>query len=166
VADDAAPDEVAAPAKNPADIRKLLPWAGLFIAFWATLPKYSGPKLTIKGGATTEFVDHIVPGVVVGLMCLLVLAVSKRAQGPGLVPFTAAAVTLFAGLWMVATHWQLIRQATQDQAPWAGAIYHTSAALAVFGFGMLWSVVQWPDLSAAMAEDDRKRAATPASSED
>lgn len=162
----AEPDEVAEPApaaQNPADIRRLLPWAGLFIALWATLPKYSGPKLTVKGGAATEFVDHIVPGVLVGLMCLLALAVRKRAGGPGLVPFTAAAVTLFAGLWMVATHWQLVRQAAQDQAPWAGAIYHSAAALAVFGFGMLWSVVHWPDLSAAMAEDDAKRATAGAS---
>lgn len=159
--DEALPSEVApAPAKRPADIRKLMPYAGLVIALWATLPKYSGPKLTVKGGAATEFVDHIVPGVLVALMCVLVLLARKRPQGPGLVAFTAAAVTLLAGFWMVATHWQLIRQALQEEAPWAGAIYHTSASLAVFGFGLLWCVIHWPDLSEAMAEDDRKRAAT------
>jgi len=159
--DAASPAEAApsTPSAPPPDIRRILPWAGLIIAFWATLPKYSGPKLTIKGGATTEFVDHIVPGILVGLMCLLVLAARRRPQGPGLIPFTAAAVTLLAGFWMVATHWQLIRQAINDEAPWAGAIYHTSASLAVFGFGLLWSVTHWPDLSAAMAEDDAKRAA-------
>lgn len=157
---DEAPPDAAAPAPAaPVDIRKFLPYAGLLIALWATLPKYSGPKLTVKGGAATEFVDHIVPGLLVGLMCLIVLAARRRPQGPGLVPFTAAAVTLLAGFWMVATHWQLIRQAINHEAPWAGAIYHTSASLAVFGFGLLWSVVHWPDLSEAMAEDDRKRAA-------
>ena len=160
MSDKAAPEGVGAPAaKEPVDIRKLLPWAGLIIALWATLPKYSGPKLTIKGGASTEFVDHIIPGILVGVSSIAALLARRRPQGPGLVPFTAAALTLLAGFWMVATHWQLIRQATQDQAPWAGAIYHTSAAAAVFGFGLLWSVVHWPDLSAAMAEDDRKRAA-------
>ena len=160
--DDAAADAPPASASAPADIRKLLPWAGLIIALWATLPKYSGPKLTIKGGAATEFVDHIVPGLLVLVMCLLVLAARQRPQGPGLVPFTAAALTLLSGFWMVATHWQLIRQAMQHppQAPWDGAIYHTSAAVAVFGFGLLWAVVQWPDLSDAMAEDDAKRAST------
>ncbi len=147
------------PAATTVDIRKFLPYAGLVIAFWATLPKYSGPKLTIKGGATTEFVDHIVPGLLVALMSLIVLAARRRPQGAGLTSFTAAAVTLLCGFWMVATHWQLIRQAINDEAPWAGAIYHTSASLAVFGFGLLWAVVHWPDLSQAMAEDDAKRAA-------
>ncbi len=160
--DDAAPPGQAAPAqKPPADIRKLMPWAGLAVAFWATLPKYSGPKLTVKGGAATEFVDHIVPGLLVAVMCVAALAARRRPQGPGLVPFTAAATTLLAGFWMVATHWQLIRQAMMDppQAPWAGAIYHTTAAVAVMGFGLLWAVLHWPDLSDAMAEDDAKRAA-------
>jgi hypothetical protein len=60
---------------------------------------------------------------------------------------------------MVATHWQLILQATRKQAPWGGAIYHTTAAVAVFGFGLLWTMSHFPDLSSAMAEDDRRRAA-------
>lgn len=153
-------NEAAAPPGAAPDIRRILPFAGLVIALWATLPKYSGPTLTVKGGATTEFVDHIVPGLLVGLMSVLVLLARRRPQGPGLVPFTAAALTLLAGFWMVATHWQLIRQAINHEAPWDGAIYHTSASLAVFGFGLLWTVTHWPDLSDAMAEDDRKRAAS------
>lgn len=160
--DEAPPSEdaPAAPkAAAPADIRRILPFAGLIIALWATLPKYSGPKLAVKGGSTTEFVDHIIPGILVALMCLLVLFARKRPQGPGLVPFAAAAVTLLAGFWMAATHWQLLRQAIHHEAPWDGAIYHCSASLAVFGFGLLWTVAHWPDLSEAMAEDDRKRAA-------
>lgn len=156
---DANADAPAGDAAGARDIRTYLPWAGLLVAVWATLPKYSGPTLTVKGGATTEFVDHIVPGVVTAACCLIAIA-SQRGGRKTLAPFFCAAFVLLCGLWMVATHWQLIFQATRDEAPWAGAIYHTTAAVAVFGFGLLWTVMHWPDLSAAMAEDDRKRAAT------
>lgn len=146
-------------ARPPGDVRRYLPFIGLLVAVWATLPKYSGPALHVKGGAATEFVDHIVPGIVIAVASLVCIAFWQRAKGPGLVPFSCGALALLCGLWMVATHWQLILQATRNQAPWAGAIYHTTAAVAVFGFGLLWTMSHWPDFAAAIAEDDRKRAA-------
>ena len=40
---DATPPPAA--ARPEPDIRKWLPWAGIAVALWATLPKYSGPTL-------------------------------------------------------------------------------------------------------------------------
>ena len=149
-----------APAAPARDVRRYLPWAGLALAVWATLPKYSGPALTVKGGDLTEFIDHVLPGIVVALASLAALAAWRRkdARGPGLIPFSAAAVTLLSGFWMVATHFPLVMQATRGEAPWAGTVYHATASIAVFGFGLLWAVSHWPDLSDAMAEDDARRA--------
>ncbi len=127
---------------------------------WASLPKYSGPELTVRGGAATEFADHIVPAVVIAVASVVALLAWRRPTGPGLVPFFCAALVLLCGFWMLATHWQLLLQATRDEAPWPGAIYHNAAAIAEFGFGLLWTVSHWGDLSAAMEEDDKKRAAS------
>jgi hypothetical protein len=148
------------PAGPARDVRRYLPWAGLVLALWATLPKYSGPALTVKGGDFTEFIDHVVPGIVVAIASLAALLAWRRKgeKGHGLVPFAAAAVTLLSGFWMVATHFPLVLQATRGEAPWAGTVYHSTASIAVFGFGLLWTVSHWPDLSDAMAEDDARRA--------
>ena len=60
---------------------------------------------------------------------------------------------LLAGLWMMATHLPLVAEATRGDAPWPATIYHTSAALAVFGLGLLWATVTWSE-----AGDDAKPA--------
>lgn len=160
------PAEGSAPAGPVRDVRRYLPWAGLVLALWATLPMYSGPALTVKGGDLTEFIDHVVPGIIVAIASLAALLAWRR-KGPALrdpnakqslVPFAAAAVTLLSGFWMVATHFPLVMQATRGEAPWAGTVYHATASLAVFGFGLLWTVSHWPDLSTAMEEDDARRA--------
>jgi hypothetical protein len=152
-----APEESApAMAEAPPDIRRYLPWVGLVVAFWATLPKYSGPTLVTAPGK--EVADHVIPGIVVGIASLVALAARKREGGPGLTTFGCACVALLAGFWMVATHVPLLAQAARGDAPWAATIYHSSAAFAVFGFGLLWTTVHWPDLTAAMEEDDRNRA--------
>jgi amino acid transporter len=154
--DEDAPDAAATP--SPADIRRFLPFVGLFIAFWASLPKYSGPFLNTSDSA--EFADHIVPAVLVAIVSIVALLSNRKAKGPTAVPFFCGMAILLAGFWMVATHVPLISEAFRDLAPWAATVYHSSAAFAVFGFGLFWTVTHWSDLAAIEAAEEAKKAAS------
>lgn len=134
------------------DLARILPLAGLPVAFWASLPQWSGPKLNVA--AATEVADHTIPAVFVVLASVVGIVAGRRAQGPGALRLMAGMVVLLAGLWMLATHLPLVAQAARDEAPWPATIYHTSSALAVFGLGLLWSMVTW-----AEAGDDTEPAA-------
>lgn len=150
------PDAAAAPA--PASgIRRWLPFAGLVVAVWASLPKYSGPgEPRFVPDPAAEFANHVVPAIAVAVVSLWTLWAYRRSRGPGAVPFFAGLVVLLGGLFMVATHAPLVAQAASGDAPWDAAIYHSSAAMATFGLGLLWSVTHWSDLDAI----DRERAAS------
>lgn len=133
-------------------LARILPLVGLPVAFWATLPQWTGPKLNVA--AATEVADHTIPAVFVVLASVVGILAGRRAQGPGAVRLMAGMVVVLAGLWMLATHLPLVAQATREEAPWPATIYHTSSALAVFGLGLLWSAVTW-----AEAGDDSEPAA-------
>lgn len=142
-------DRKAEPATAPPvaaagpDLARILPIVGLGIAFWASLPQWSGPKLNVE--PAKEVADHIIPAIVVVVASVVAILASRRAKGPGALRFMAGMVVLLAGLWMLATHLPLVAEAMRDQAPWPATIYHTSSALAVFGLGLLWSTVTWSE---------------------
>ena len=135
------------------DLPALVALAGLFVAVWASLPRWSGPKLNVA--ASTEVVDHVVPAILVLLCSLVAIAAGRRAKGPGGTRFLAGMGVLLAGLWMMATHLPLVAEARRGDAPWVATIYHTSAALAVFGLGLLWATVTWSEAG----DSDKKPAA-------
>jgi hypothetical protein len=112
------------------------------VAIWAALPHFVTPHLNTANSA--EIADHVVPGLVVLALCGATLAAQARG-GPrrGALHFVAGLALTLAGLWMVATHVPLVAQATRGEAPWPGTIYHSAAALAVLGFGLLWTAVHW-----------------------
>ncbi len=141
----------------PSDVRRWLPLIGLAVAVWASLPQYSGPHLNTE--PAKEVADHIFPAILVAAASLAALVVPRRGEGPGLTRFVAGAAVLLAGFWMVATHAPLLAQAFAGDAPWPGTIYHSSAALAVFGLGLMWTVSHWGDL-AAMEAIERAQAET------
>lgn len=138
-----APEAAAPAAPAGPDLPAIVPIAGLGVALWASLPKYSGPPLNVE--AAKEVADHIVPAIVVLLASLVAMAAGRRAKGPGAVRFMAGLTVLLAGLWMLATHLPLVAEATRDLAPWPATVYHTSSALAVFGLGLLWATVTWSE---------------------
>lgn len=142
-----APKPAAAPvtAVRPPgpDLPALVAFAGLFVGVWASLPKYSGPKLNVAG--STEVVDHVIPAILVLLCSVVAIFAGRRAGGPGATRFLAGMGVLLAGLWMMATHLPLVAEARRGDAPWVATIYHTSAALAVFGLGLLWATVTWSE---------------------
>lgn len=137
------PDETASARPGGPDLAALLPFVGLGVALWASLPKYSGPKLNVE--PAKEIADHIVPAVVVLVSSLVAVLAGRRADGPGVRRLVAGMAVLLAGLWMMVTHLPLVAEATRGQAPWPATIYHTSSALAVFGLGLLWSTVTWSE---------------------
>ena len=141
------------PAPGP-DLAKIMPVVGVGIAVWASLPKYSGPALNTSADA--EFASHVIPAVVVLLAAIVGILAGRRPQGPGALRLIAGMTVLLAGMFMLATHLPLVAQATRDEAPWPGTIYHSSSALAVFGLGLLWSTVTWSE-----AGDDSQPAAQP-----
>jgi len=133
------------PAAGP-DLARLMPLVGLGVAVWASLPKYSGPKLNVS--SSKEFADHIIPAIMVLLAAIVGILAGRRPQGPGALRLIAGMAVLLAGLWMMATHIPLVAQTMRggaDAASWPATIYHTSSALAVFGLGLLWSTVTWSE---------------------
>jgi hypothetical protein len=131
------------PARPGSNLAGLLPLVGLGMALWASLPQYSGPKLSVE--PAKEVADHIVPAVVVLVASLAGILASRRPNGPGALRFLAGMGVLLAGLWMMATHLPLVAQALRGEAPWPATIYHTSSALATFGLGLLWATATWPE---------------------
>ena len=130
------------------ELRRWLPLVGLFVGLWALLPKYVTPPLNTSDRA--EFADHVIPGVLVlaaAGACLL----RRDQERLSLVPLVAGMVVVLAGFWMAATHLPLVLQAFRGEAPWAGTVYHSASALAVFGLGLLWCASHWSDLSAMEA---------------
>ena len=144
------PEEQQARSLSPEpDLRRWLPFLGLAVGVWALLPKYVTPPLNTSDRA--EFADHVVPGVVI-LGASLACLVWRNRQRLSLVPLFAGMAVVLAGFWMVATHLPLLVQAFGGDAPWAGTIYHTTSALAVFGLGLLWCATHWGDVAALEAQ--------------
>ena len=135
----------------------VLPLLGVVVGLWGALPRFVDTGLLTEDGV--EFVDHVVPGVVVVLVSAVSLAVARRSPKPGPFLFVAGLVVLLAGLFMFATHVPLVMQATRDEAPWGGTVFHTSSALAVLGLGLLWATAYWsttapePGADAEVAEN-------------
>ena len=143
-----------APDRSPAARAvPVLPLLGVVVGVWGSLPRFVDSGLLTED--RVEVVDHVVPGVVVIVVSLVSVAVARRSATPGPFLFVAGLVVLLAGLFMVATHVPLVMQATRDEAPWGGTVFHTSAALAVLGLGLLWAATYW----AATAPDAEREAA-------
>jgi len=131
----------------------VLPLLGVVVGLWGALPRYVDSGLLTED--RVEFVDHVVPAVVVVIVSLVSLGVVRRSPRPGPFLFVAGLVVLLAGLFMLATHVPLVMQATRGEAPWGGTVFHTSSALAVFGLGLLWAAAYWS--SASETETAEKR---------
>lgn len=75
-----------------------------------------------------EVVDHVVPGAIV-VAALAAMALRRPARGS--VWVLAPCVAFLAGFWMTSTHVPLVLQAADGEAPWGGALFHTSPGPAV-----------------------------------
>jgi hypothetical protein len=141
-------DTDATSAGSGAATRRVVPewwWpaAGLVIGVWAVLPRYVTPAINTSDRA--EFADHVVPGLVLITVSIITLMMLQRSSASSFM-FIAGLVVVLAGLWMFATHVPLVAQAMRGEAPWAATVYHSSNALTVLLFGVLWVGAHWNDL--------------------
>lgn len=114
----------------------MLAGVGVLVGAWALLPPYTGPALT---AARVEFADHVVPGVLVLAISIVSLLMARRDNADQLL-FGAGLGVVLAGLWMVATHFPLVLQATRQQAPWGATLYHSAPGVAVLVLGVVWAL--------------------------
>lgn len=103
------------------------------VGVWGTLAPYAGPDVPVS--STIEFVDHVVPG-------LIVLAATLYSVQRGAFEFLPAAVALLAAFWMTVTHVPLIRDAARGAASWDGAIWMfapSALLLLLTGLAFAWA---------------------------
>jgi hypothetical protein len=102
---------------------------------WAIVPPYLGPPLGLEldVAASTEVVDHVVPGVAVIVAGLVVLVYVRSGRGglADLVPMAALGLAFLAGFWITATHVPLIGEAARGESPWDAAVWHNTAGLPI-----------------------------------
>lgn len=116
---------------------------------WAIVIPYLGPllglRLELRGvpgsgvPASVEFVDHVVPGLVVVVLSgiSVILLATRRAAPSG--PFALAATSLcfLAGFWVTSTHVPLLLEAGQGLVAWGPALFHNSAGLPIAALSLI-----------------------------
>ena len=138
----AAPPERSAerPAEQPTGWKQWLPYAGLVAGVWATLPRFSGPKLAGTGeqqrGRRPPGAGRPRPGGVGG-PARRWPTVGRGSRGTAM--FVAGLVVILAGLWMTATHVPLLAQAGRHEVTWGAAWYHSTPGLFVLAVGLVWA---------------------------
>lgn len=90
--------------------------AGLLlgIGVWGTIAPYVGPEVPVP--AIVEFMDHVVPGVVV-----LVLALSSYHRRR--FDLLTVGGGFLAAVWMFTTHVPLLAQAVRGEFSWGGSLW-------------------------------------------
>ncbi|MDQ6615233.1 MAG: hypothetical protein M3083_10910 [Actinomycetota bacterium] len=121
------------PTPPPAPPSSAFLGAGLVIGLYAMVPAFFTGGIHLRRGV--EVVDHFIPGMLV--LALVVAAIAWGARSESLMLGAGVGVVL-AGFWMVATHVGLARQALNNEAGKAGALYHCSTAAAVAALGVAW----------------------------
>jgi hypothetical protein len=104
------------------------------IGAWTAVVPYLGRALglTVDVPARVEFVDHVVPGIVVLAASLYLSAIARR--GPlarERFALLGAGACLLAGFWVLATHVPLLGDAASSAVSWEAAIWHSIAALPI-----------------------------------
>ena len=134
------PDDVA-PQPQRATVSNRLLAAGIVAAFVAALPFFVTPELDTARAA--EVADHVFPGVLVLVAAGSVFLAHRRGGVSPTAFLVAALAILLAGIWMASTHVPLLFQAADDEAPWVGALYHSSSAAIVLAVGVAWASAAW-----------------------
>lgn len=100
---------------------------------WAVVVPYlaSGLGLRVEVPARVEFVDHVVPGLLVVALSAASLALLKARPGMrgSLLFLSASGLCFLAALWIVSTHVPLLIQAGRGLIGWGPALLHNSAGL-------------------------------------
>ena len=115
--------------------------AGMGGGLVAMLPFFLTPELDTARSA--EIADHVLPGLLVVAAAGAVLVAHRRGGVSPMAFLAAGLAILLAGVWMASTHVPLLSQAARDEAPWAGALYHSASAAIVLAVGVAWASSAW-----------------------
>lgn len=116
----------AAPPPPPPPVRATV--ALIPLALWLAAIPYVAPRFGygVDVPATLEFVDHVLPAIVMVLAASAALALRERPSN-GLAFAVAGGLSLLAGLWALSTHVPLVAQAADGQVSWGSALFHSAA---------------------------------------
>ncbi len=126
-------------------LRRTLPVAGLIIGAWSVLPAYTGPSLATE--TRVEVADHVVPGVVLIVLSVTLVALERRRPASPTWRLVAGFAVLLSGIWMTATHVPLVAQAMRGEVSAAATAYHTVPGLVVLALGLMWVGAHWEETS-------------------
>ncbi len=93
------------------------------------VPPYLGPAigLELDVPANVEVVDHVVPGVAIVLGAAMAALLARRGEEGSLLSQSLTGWCFLGGLWQAATHFPLVLEGGQAQAPWAAVALHSTA---------------------------------------
>jgi hypothetical protein len=91
---------------------------GITTAASPYVAKIVGEGIAVR--SEVEFVDHVIPGLLVALAGALLYLV--RGRGVATIERLAASAVFAAGFWTLATHWKLILAATDGQQSYIGTL--------------------------------------------
>lgn len=114
------------------------------IGAWTVVVPYlaSALGLAVKVPARVEFVDHVVPGVVIAAAGLYLYRLARgRSLSGERYALLAAGATFLAGFWVLATHLPLVQDAAQERISWEAAIWHSISALPILALAF-WLVLR------------------------
>lgn len=116
-------------------------WAvlGLLVAVTPYLGRPLG--LVVDVAATTEAIDHVLPG-------LLVVAAAPAIVRFEALRFELTLLAVLAGLWATSSHLPLVLDAVRGRVGWPTALWHTTSAVA------LLAVTAWSAVVQFRADDD------------
>jgi hypothetical protein len=119
------------------------PWRRLavvlaIVGVWGIAAPYAGPLLGMELAVapTVEFVDHVLPGVIV-LLAALVAAAGAR------LPLPVALVGVLAGFWMTLTHLPLLAEARRGSVPVATALFHSVPGIVLTVLAAIGALAAW-----------------------
>jgi hypothetical protein len=120
-------------------------WRGLLTALgaWSILPPYIGPDLglALDVSSSVEFVDHVVPGVVVVVCGGLSMLLARGGAADSMLALGALGICALAGLWSTVSHLPLWADAGESGTPWGSVLLHATAGPAVLALS-LWLLVR------------------------
>ncbi|MCP9490809.1 MAG: hypothetical protein MSC31_13180 [Solirubrobacteraceae bacterium MAG38_C4-C5] len=105
------------------------------------VPPYLGPAIGLELAvpADVEVVDHVVPGVAIVLGAVAAALLARRGEEDehSLLSQALTGWCFLGGLWQAATHFPLVLEGGEAQAPWAAVALHSTAGPLIAAFA-LW----------------------------
>jgi hypothetical protein len=127
---------------------RAIAWRILLVALgaWSIVPPYLGPEvgLELDVSSSVEFVDHVVPGIVVVAAGGLALVLARRRAAESMLGLAATGACFLAGLWSTTSHVPLWLDAGESDTPWDSVLLHATSGPAIMALA-LWLLLRAPE---------------------